>query len=562
MNRSEAANGSSKASSGIEGLDSILMGGYPARRASLIMGEAGSGKTTLSLFFLVAGLQAGESVVLVTCSEPPEHMIEYIDGYGFPGTGWAADGRLRIVDLRPNPTDIVAGEYELTPILLRVENAVKTSEATRLVIDMLENLDVAFQDSGRPRRELQQLFSWVAGTGLTTIMNCGTPHASASAGILAEYLAEYYAGCVIKLSQRVENRLMTRVLRIVKLRGSGHGTDEYPFSMDAQGVGILPISDVLLNAEASMEQLSTGLAELDDMLGGDGYYTGSIAMVSGLVGTGKSTFAAQFCKAALDAGRRALFVSFEEPRTEILRNMKSVGIDLGPHLADGSLDMFSVRPTEAGLETHLLNLARRIDDGNRDVVVLDPISAFIDMGRPTEIKIMLLRLIDFLKLRGVTTVMTELVRSGVNPVDQIAVSSLTNIWIELRAIESNGEFNRLLYILKSRGLPGSNQVREFRITNQGIMIEDIYIGTGSMVFGAARAARQVIEEEEIENRDAVLQRVREALDLEQRAFKARQREIDAEHAARMQDLESEVRAIERRIATEQEARADIRRTRG
>ncbi len=561
MNRSEVARSSSKLSSGIVGLDSILMGGYPARRASLIMGETGSGKTTLSLFFLISGLQAGESVVLVTCSEPPEHLIDYIDGYGFPGTEWAEDGRLRVVDLRPNPGDIVAGAYELTPILLRVEGAVKMSGATRLVVDMLENLDIAFQDSGRPRKELQQLFDWVTEIGLTAIMNCGTPQVSRNAGILAEYLAEYYAGCVIKLSQRVENRLMTRVLRVVKLRGGGHGTDEYPFSMDARGVGILPVSDVLLNAEASTERISTGLAELDEMLGGEGYYAGSITMISGQAGSGKSTFAAQFCKAALNTGRRALFVSFEESRTEILRNMEPVGIDLAPHLADGSLDIFPIRPTEVGLESHLLNLARRIDENNHEIVVLDPVSAFIDMGQPMEVKMMLLRLIDFLKLRGATTVMTELIKVQVNPVDEIAVSSLTNMWIQLRSVESNGEFNRLLYILKSRGLPGSNQVREFRITSQGIVIEDMYIGTGSMVFGAERAARMAIEEEETKTRDATLQRVREALDIEQKAFEARQKEIDAEHIGRMKELESEIRAIERRIATDQEARADVRRSR-
>ena len=547
---------------GIEGLDFVLQGGLPAGRPTLLRGAAGTGKTVIALTFLCEGIAAGDKAVLVTFDESPEALLEHAEGFGFPARRHRAEGHLRILDMRPDRNEVQVGDtIELTAILARIGHALDSMGATRLVVDAIDAMEAGFEGSQSLRAELTRVFDWIRDRGVTSLITTGE-HGQFS----ARYgLEDYIADCVIALNQVMSHRVMTRVLRVVKRRGRGHGTNEYPFLLNADGLFLVPVTgSVLVGASVSEQRLSTGIPGLDEMLGGQGLYQGSTILLSGQAGTGKSSIACSLTQAACAAGITVLYLSFEESVAEISRNQRSLGIDIGRYLADddrGPLIMLPVRAVELGVEEHLMRVMHLVKRHRPALVVLDPVSSLAGRGDEPWAKEILLRLLYLIKEEGITTVATELLGDDSQGVSHLDVSSMIDVWIKLRRHEHNGEMNRLIYVVKARGLPISDQVKEFRITGAGLRIEDPYIGEGGIVYGTARLARQSEDEEMIGQLHLELERARGLRrDLDELQA-ASERLMRAEQEAKAADLDREVARIERRLVASKRARAAVGRGR-
>jgi circadian clock protein KaiC len=384
------------------------------------------------------------------------------------------------------------------------------------VLDTIESLFSGLPNPLILRAELRRLLHWLKRKGVTTIIT-----AERGEGTLTrDGLEEYVSDCVILLDHRVNDQTSIRRLRIVKYRGSTHGTNEYPFLIDEDGFSVLPVTSLGLNYSSSRERISSGIPRLDTMLSGKGYFRGSTVLVSGTAGTGKTSIASQFVEAACKRGERVLFFTFEESASQLVRNMSSIGIDLEPAQKKGLLQFRATRPTHYGLETHLTTSIKLINRFKPDVVILDPINAFVTGENQTEVKTMLVRLVDFLKMKGITAFFTSLTSAGdIMENTDVYISSLIDTWLLLRDIEIGGERNRGLYVLKSRGMEHSNQIREFRLTNHGIELQDVYVGPGGVLTGSARLsqetkddAEQLLHQQEIVRKQTSLERKREAME--------------------------------------------------
>ncbi|RKT44795.1 circadian clock protein KaiC [Thiocapsa rosea] len=546
---------------GIEGLDFVLQGGLPAGRPTLLRGAAGTGKTVIALTFLCKGIAAGDKGVLVTFDESPDALLEHAEGFGFPARRHRAEGHLRILDMRPDRNEVQVGDtIELTAILARIGHALDSTGATRLVVDAIDAMEAGFESSQSLRAELTRVFDWIRDRGVTSLITTGE-HAQFS----ARYgLEDYIADCVIALKQEVSHRVMTRVLRVVKRRGRGHGTNEYPFLLNTDGLFLVPVTGSVLGAPVSEQRLSTGIPGLDAMLGGQGLYQGSTILLSGQAGTGKTSIACSLTQAACAAGIPVLYLSFEESVAELTRNQRSLGIDIGRYLADddrGTLVMLPIRAVELGLEEHLMRVMHLIKRHRPALVVLDPVSSLAGRGDELGAKEILLRLLHLIKEEGITAVATELLSDDSQGVSHLDVSSMIDVWIKLRRHEHNGEMNRLIHVVKARGLPISDQVKEFRITGTGLRIEDPYIGEGGIVYGTARLARQTEDEETIGQLHLELDRARRLrTDLDELQA-ASERLMRAEQEAKAADLDRQVARIEQRLAASERARAAIGRGR-
>lgn len=520
---------------GIKGLDSILGGGYPAASPTLLKGGPGTGKTVFSLLFAGARVAAGEAVVFVTCEESPERLLGYLDGFALAGSAAREAGTLRVLDFRPDLREQVAGEFDLGAMLLRVAHAVEESGARAVVIDSLQNLMLALGLEA-PRRELVELFGWLRERGLTALVTRSDPLPGEAGALLEEYATD----CAIRLDQHLEGHLMTRYLRVLKLRGAAHGTNNYPFALTGAGVSLLPVTETRLEAQGRNERISTGIPRLDAMVGGAGYPAGSAVMFTGRSGSAKTLFAATLARAAADQGRRVLYVSFEESPGDLRHNVRSVGIDLGDGVA-----VHAQRAVEMGLEDHLIHIIDLAEGEAPDVLVLDPISTLIDMGSQRQVKMLLIRFLSHLKSRGITNVLTELIPDSAGEHSGLDLSSLVDSWFRLRHVETNGELNRLIHVVKARGAATSDQVKEFRISGEGIAIEDPYIGEGRMVFGAEKATRMEQEKEEADLRRLKLEQTRRALEALESAHRARQQTLDMEFEGRRGELERALMDLER-----------------
>ncbi len=458
-----------KSPTGIPGMDEITGGGLPKGRPTLIAGAAGCGKTLFAMEFLVKGAtEFDEPGIFVAFEENAEELTQNVASLGFDLKKLSKQKKLIIDSIRVESREFEeAGEYDLDGLFIRLGHAIDSIGAKRVVLDTVEVLFSALPNHAILRAELQRLFRWLKDKGVTAVIT-----AERGEGSMTRFgLEEYVADCVILLDHRVSEQMSTRRLRIVKYRGTLHGTNEYPFLITKDGISVLPITSLGLDHKASSERVSTGIKELDEMLGGKGFYRGSSILLSGTAGTGKSSLSASFVNAACKRGERCLYFAFEESANQILRNMCSIGIDLEPHVKKGLLQFHVARPTVYGLEMHLVTMYDLIQQYQPKVVVLDPITDFFAVGNTAEVKAAITRIIDFLKTNQVTALFTSYT-SEEDGVDQtvVGVSSLIDTGISLRNIENNGERHRGLFVLKSRGMPHSRQIRSFELTEEGIKI--------------------------------------------------------------------------------------------
>jgi circadian clock protein KaiC len=560
-----------KSPTSIQGLDEITGGGLPKGRPTLVCGGAGCGKTLFAMEFLVRGAtQYNEPGVFVSFEETEKELTANVASLGFDLATLVERKKLWLEHIHIERSEVEqSGEYDLEGLFIRIHQAIENIGARRLVLDTIETLFSALPNPRAVRSELRLLLCWLKRKGVTAIIT-----AERGDGTLTRQgLEEYVSDCVILLDHRVNDQSSIRRLRIVKYRGSTHGTNEYPFLIDEDGFSVLPVTSLGLNYNSSPKRISTGIPRLDTMLSGKGYYRGSTVLVSGTAGTGKTSIAAQFVEAACRRKERVLYFTFEESPSQLVRNMRSIGINLEPWLKKGMLQFLATRPTLYGLENHLTTCIKLINKFKPTVVVLDPINSFMAGENQSEVKSMLLRLVDFLKMNRITAFCTSLTSGDDNlESTDVYISSLMDTWLLLRDIEIGGERNRGLYVLKSRGMAHSNQIREFRLTSHGIELLDVYVGADGVLTGSARlsqetkdTAEQLLRQQEIGRKQFGLERKREAMEAQivvlRAEFEAEQSEtlkaIGIEKATNERFTQDKVRMARSRrgdVATEKRGR--------
>ena len=555
-----AIRGLAKCPTGVQGLDEITGGGLPRGRPTLVCGAAGSGKTLLALEFLVRGAtDYHEPGVFMAFEETADELTKNVTSLGFNLPALISRKQLYVDYVHVERTEIEeTGEYDLEGLFIRLGHAIDSIGAKRVVLDTVESLFAALPNMLVLRAELRRLFRWLKDKGVTAIIT-----AEQGSGTLTRHgLEEYVSDCVVRLDHRVTDQISTRRLRIVKYRGSVHGTNEYPFLINERGFLVLPITSLGLQHPASTERISTGIARLDTMLSGRGYFRGSTVLVSGTAGTGKTSLAARFADAACRRGERCLYFAFEESMHQITRNMRSIGLNLRPWLDKGRLQFHAWRPTLFGLEQHLATMDRMIDTFRPHVVVIDPITNFVSVGEVTAAKSMLMRLVDALKLRQITTLCTSLTAAdGALEHTPVDISSLMDTWLVLRDIELNGERNRGLYILKSRGMAHSNQIREVLITDHGIELVDVDLGPGGVLTGSARLAQAAHERDEAVAQQQEVGRKQRDLERKRATLDAQIAVLRAEYEREADEVQESIAELQRREQRTQVDRAEMRRQR-
>ena len=543
-----------KCPTGISGLDQVTGGGLPKGRPTLVVGSAGSGKTLLSMEFLINGAtRFNEPGVFVAFEETAEELSKNVASLGFDVQALVARKKLAVDYVYIERSEIEeTGEYDLEGLFVRLGHAIQSVGARRVVLDTIEVLFAGLPNPAILRAELRRLFRWLKRVGVTAVITGERGEQS-----LTRYgLEEYVADCVIFLDHRVTDQLSTRRLRVVKYRGSAHGTNEYPFLIDEHGFSILPITSLGLAHAVSTEKVPTGIRQLDRMFDGGGYYRGSSVLVSGTAGTGKTSLAAFFADAACRSGKRCLYFAFEESESQLVRNMRSIGLDLAKWTRKGLLKVHSSRPEMQGLERHLVEMHKLIGEFKPQAVVIDPITNLIKVGGRLEVTSMLTRLIDTLKTEKITSLSTSLVTDGGGAEAAAGISSLMDTWIALQDIESNGERNRGIMIMKSRGMAHSNQVREFKLTDRGVVIAEVYLGPSGVVTGSARASLEAREKEALAEQANEFNRKKRELERRRRVMQARIEDLKAGFEADREELErlvgegrerEKARAAQRRV---------------
>ena len=530
-----------KCPTGIQGLDEITDGGLPRGRPTLVCGGAGCGKTLLAAEFLVRGaVQFDEPGVLMAFEETEKELTANVTSLGFDLAGLVRRKKIVVDYVHVERSEVQeSGEYDLEGLFVRLGHAIDSIGAKRVVLDTLEVLFASLPNEAILRSELRRLFRWLKDKGVTAVITAERGRES----LTRHGLEEYVSDCVILLDHRVYDQIATRHLRVVKYRGALHGTNEFPFLIGDEGISVLPITSLGLNHKVSTERIATGIPRLDAMLGGRGFFRGSSILLSGTPGTGKTIVAANFAQAAARRGERVLFFSFEESPNQIIRNMHSIGLRLEPLVKRGLLRFHSARPSLYGLEMHLATMFKEIAAFQPHVVIVDPITSLMDAGTDSEGKGMVTRLIDFLKAGQVTSLFTSLMHGGkVLEQSGAAMSSLMDSWLLLQNFEGNGERNRVLYVLKARGMAHSNQIREFLISNHGVDLVDAYIGVSGVLTGSARVAQGDLE------KAAVLASQQEAAQLK-REVERKRTALERQISGLRSDYESE--AVELRRIAEQ-----------
>jgi circadian clock protein KaiC len=544
--------GLAKCPTGVAGLDDITKGGLPQGRPTLVCGGAGTGKTLFAMEFLVRGaVEYGEPGVFIAFEETAEELAKNVESLGFDLEKLSRQKKLAIDYVHVDRGEIIeTGEYDLQGLFMRIGHAVDSIGAKRIVLDTIESLFAGLSNDFILRGELRRLFRWLKEKGLTAVITAerGTDT------LTRQGLEEYVSDCVILLDHRVIDQTATRRLRVVKYRGTSHGTNEYPFLIDEQGFSVLPVTGLSLEHQATSERISSGIPELDAMLGGKGYFRGSTILITGTAGTGKTSLAAHFVDAACRRGERCSYFAFEESESQILRNMSSIGLDLKQWVDKGLLKIKASRPTLLGLEMHLVSMHKELERFKPQNVIIDPVTDFETIGTLGDAKAMLLRIVDFLKTRQITAVFTSLTSEDSAPGStEVSISSLIDTWLLLRSLEQAGERNRGLYILKSRGMAHSNQIREFILTDHGAKLIEVAIGPDGIVTGSARMAQKAQDASSVLARQQASEAKRRSLAHKHTALEARLKALKAEFDAEANALEMEIeqeRLCEQRLQTE------------
>jgi len=529
-----------KSQTGIKGLDEVTRGGLPKGRPTLICGGPGSGKTLLASEFLVRGaLKFGEPGVFMSFEETSDDLTKNVASLGFKLDDLVAEKMIFLDYVLISRSEIEeTGEYDLEGLFIRLEYAIASVGAKRVVLDSIETLFAGIPNPALVRAEIKRLFQWLKNKGMTTIITGEQGEKTFTRHGLEEYVSD----CVIFLDHRISDQVSTRRIRIVKYRGSAHDTNEFPFLINENGITVMPITSLGLRHIVTNERISTGIPRLDAMLGEKGYYRASSVLISGSAGTGKTSFASHFADAACRRGEKCLFFAFEESESQVIRNMRSIGIDLDQWVKNGLLIYHADRPTIYGLETHLSVMQEMINEFNPRAVIVDPVSNLNAVANNINVKMMLTRLLDQLKLNSITTVLTILTQgSQASESTDVDISSLADTWIRLRDTESGGERTRGMYILKSRGMPHSNQVREFLLTDKGVDIMDVYVGPEGFLTGSARVfgeaqekAKDAALEQDAQMKERILERKRKEM-------KARITEIRAEFKTQEAAIKESIR---------------------
>ncbi|MEQ8997317.1 MAG: circadian clock protein KaiC [Coleofasciculus sp. B1-GNL1-01] len=542
-----------KCPTGIKGLDEITDGGLPLGRTTLVCGTAGCGKTLMGMEFIVRGiLDYSEPGVFMAFEETAAELTQNVASLGWDLEELTATEKLLIDYVYIDPQEIEeTGDYDLEALFIRLSSAIDAIDAKRVVLDTVEVLFSGLSNTAIVRAELRRLFRWLKTKGVTAIVTGEKGENS-----LTRYgIEEYVSDCVIRLDHRLYEDISTRKLQIVKYRGSSHGTNDYPFLINSDGITVLPITSVGLDHTVIHERISSGIERLDTMLGGEGYFRGSSILITGTAGTGKTTLAAHFAEATCRRGERCLYFAFEEAPQQIIRNMQSVGINLPEFVNQGLLRFQARRPTAYGLEMHLVQIHSLIQEFQPTVVIIDPMSNLTMGGTLLQAKAFLFRLIDLLKSQQITVFLTNLIQGGM-PVEQteIGVSSLMDTWLEVRFVESNGERNRVFFILKSRGMQHSNQVRELKLTKQGVELVDVYLGEGMVLTGTARRIQE-------EKEKAVNVTRKQEFERKRRDFVRQKAIIQSQITALQAQLEREEEDIEQMMQEEQSHQDNLQQNR-
>ena len=532
-----------KCRTGISGFDEITGGGLPKGRPTLVCGGAGSGKTLFAMEFLLNGAtQYNEPGIFISFEENERELTENVASLGWDLEALGRENKIFLDHVYIERSEIEeTGEFNLEGLFIRIESALSAVNAKRIAVDSMEALFSGFSDEMTLRAEIRRLFRWLKEKGLTAVITGEQGKGSFTRHGLEEYISD----CVVFLDNRMNDQVATRRIRVVKYRGTSHGANEYPFLITEKGFSVLPITSLNLDYSVSTERISTGVERLDTMLGGQGFFRGSSILVSGTAGTGKSSLAARFAAAACNRGEQALYFSFEESPQQIMRNMGSIGIDLRSPAENGLLHFRSVRASSFGMEIHLSMMVKAMNDINPTVVAIDPISNLSSVGDEKEVKETLTRLIDYMKMKGITSFFTDLTFGG-NALEktQNAISSLMDTWILLKDIELNGERNRGMYVLKSRGMAHSNQIREFLITNDGLQLVDAYIGPGGVLTGTSRINQEAVETAEEQLRQQKLERLRRDLKRRENAMESRMQEIKDAFQSEKEEIEHALAELE------------------
>ena len=537
-----------KCPTGIQGLDEITGGGLPRGRPTLVCGGAGCGKTLMAAEFLVRGaVQFGEPGVFMAFEETEAELKANVASLGFDLAGLVRRKQIVLDYVHIERSEVQeSGEYDLEGLFVRLNHAIDSIGAKRVVLNSLEALFASLPNEAILRAELRRLFRWLKEKGVTAVITAERGREQ----LTRHGLEEYVSDCVILLDHLVNDQIATRHLRVVKYRGAQHGTNKFPFLIGDEGISVLPITSLALNHKVSSERIATGIPRLDAMLGGRGFFRGSSILLTGTPGTGKTIIASNFAQAAARRGERVLFFSFEESPNQIIRNMQSIGLRLEPLVKRGLLRFHSARPSLYGLEMHLATMFKEIAKFQPRVVIMDPITSLMEAGTDSEGKAMVTRLIDFLKAGQVTSLFTSLTQGGhALQQSETAMSSLMDAWVLLQDFEGNGERNRVLYVLKARGMAHSNQIREFLISDRGIDVVDAYIGVSGVLTGSARVAQGALE------KAAVLANQQEAATLK-REVERKRSALDRQISGLRSDYESEALEL-RRIAEQVGTRTSV-----
>ncbi len=548
-----------KCPTGNKGLDDVTFGGLPRGRNTLVCGDAGTGKTLLGMEFVMKGaLQYGEPGVVMAFEETAEDLVRNVASLGYDLNKLCAEKKVILDYVRIERSEIEeTGEYDLEALFVRLDSAITSIGAKRVLLDTIESIFSGLTNQGILRAELRRLFQWLKARGVTTVITGERGEKT----LTRRGLEEYVSDCVILLDNRVIDQISTRRIRILKYRGSLHGTNEYPFMINERGITILPITSVGLTYEVPTERVSSGIPRLDTMLGG-GFYRGSSILISGMSGTGKSSVACGFADSVCRRNERCLYFAHEESPAQIIRNMRSIGIDLEPWIKKNLLQIHATRATNYGLETHLSMMQSVVDEFNPNAVVIDPVSSLLAVGDTPEVRSMLTRMIDYLKSRQITCLLVSLVHGdGDLEKSETEISSLMDTWIILQNLGSGGERNRGLFVLKSRGMKHSNQIREFILSDKGIDLIDAYLGPGGVLTGTARFTQEAEEKATALLKEQEVERLRRDVERERKITEAKIALLQSELAAKEDEINRRIKQEERveKVSTEdREYRAHLR----